>query len=140
MIKDIKLIESVQRRFTKRIPGLRSLSYDERLHVLGIPTLEDRRLQHDLVTFFKILNGTISTSLKSQIRDARSQSRGHPLRKMVIGASADMYKHSFIPRSIPIWNSLRADIVCSATALEFASRLAQSGVQQFKRGGNGPSC
>ena len=71
------------------------------------------------------------SSLKSQIRDARSQSRGHPLRKMVIGASTDMYKHSFIPRSIPIWNSLPADIVCSATALEFASRLAQSRVKQF---------
>ena len=32
LLKDINLLESVQRKFTKRIPGLRNLSYEARLN------------------------------------------------------------------------------------------------------------
>ena len=31
---DIKIIENVQRKFTKRLPGMRNLSYNERLSQL----------------------------------------------------------------------------------------------------------
>ena len=42
-------IETVQRRFTKRIPGLQSHSYHIRLTLLGIESLEARRLKADYV-------------------------------------------------------------------------------------------
>jgi len=38
-LKDIKRIESVQRRFTKRLPGLSHLNYTNRLKSLGLETL-----------------------------------------------------------------------------------------------------
>jgi len=44
-VKDIETIESVQRRFTKRLPGLNCLSYAERLKHLH--SLELRRLYTD---------------------------------------------------------------------------------------------
>ena len=47
--------ESVQRRFTKRLKGLHSLSYVNRLKVLNADSLELRRLKTDLVTMYKIL-------------------------------------------------------------------------------------
>ena len=37
---DVDAIEKVQRRFTKRIPGLNNCSYVERLHLLHLPILE----------------------------------------------------------------------------------------------------
>ena len=40
----INKIEKVQRYFTKRIVGLRNMSYDDRLHTLGLKSLEDRRV------------------------------------------------------------------------------------------------
>jgi len=43
-IQDIDLIESVQRSFTKKIPELSTLSYNERLTRLNLPSLELRRL------------------------------------------------------------------------------------------------
>jgi len=46
-MKDIQLIESVQRQFTKRIPCLRNYSYPERLKFLNQVTLERRRLECD---------------------------------------------------------------------------------------------
>ena len=52
----IDKIETVQRRFTKRIPGLQSHSYHIRLTLLmGIESLEARRLKADLLYVYKIL-------------------------------------------------------------------------------------
>ena len=38
--KDIEYVETVQRRFTKRLPGFRTLPYAERLKRLQLPSLE----------------------------------------------------------------------------------------------------
>ena len=42
--KHINLIENVQRRPKKLIPGFKDLSYEERLQKLKLPTLRFRRL------------------------------------------------------------------------------------------------
>jgi len=51
---DMVLVEQVQRRFTKRLYGLRELPYDESLSTLNLHSLELRRLQFDLVWCYKI--------------------------------------------------------------------------------------
>ena len=55
--KNIDTLEHLQRRATKIIPGLRDLSYEERLKECGLTTLETRRLRGDQIEVFKILNG-----------------------------------------------------------------------------------
>jgi len=57
--QDIEAIERVRRRFSKRLPGLKNLSYEERLKYLGWPTLELRRLCTDLIWCYKILFGLV---------------------------------------------------------------------------------
>ena len=42
-VKDREMLERVQRRFTRMVPGLGDLEYGERLGVLGLMTLEERR-------------------------------------------------------------------------------------------------
>ena len=54
---DINKIESVQKRFTKAC--LPKLKYNERLSVLGLQTLETRRIVSDLTTCYKLLNNKI---------------------------------------------------------------------------------
>ena len=52
------MLEKIQRRATKLIPGLRDLRYEERLKECGLTTLETRRLGGgDQIDVFKILNG-----------------------------------------------------------------------------------
>jgi len=55
-IKDIKLVEGVQRRATKLVWGMENLHYEERLKKLGLMRL-DRRVRSDLLETFKIING-----------------------------------------------------------------------------------
>ena len=47
------MLEKIQRRATKLIPGLRDLRYEEP----GLTTLEIRRLRGNQIEVFKILNG-----------------------------------------------------------------------------------
>ena len=52
------MLEKIQRRATKLIPGLRDLRYEERLKECGLTTLETRRLRGGgQIEVFKILNG-----------------------------------------------------------------------------------
>ncbi len=56
-VKDIDIIEKVQRRATKKLPGFKDLSYEERLRKLGLFTLAFRRLRGDPIEVYKIVSG-----------------------------------------------------------------------------------
>jgi len=55
--KDIELLERVQHRATKMVPGLRHLTYEERLRKIDLPTLVYRRARGFAIDTYKYLNG-----------------------------------------------------------------------------------
>ncbi|CAL4141407.1 unnamed protein product, partial [Meganyctiphanes norvegica] len=55
--KHIDLLEGVQRRATRMVPGLKDKSYEERLKILELPSLEERRIRGDMIETYKILTG-----------------------------------------------------------------------------------
>ena len=57
LAKDIELMERVQHRATKLISSLRKETYENRVKILGLTTLETRRLRGDLVEAFKVMKG-----------------------------------------------------------------------------------
>jgi len=57
---EIEEVEKVQRRFTKRLIGLNTSSYSDRLCRLGLPSLELRRLHLDLIFCYKLVFGVVS--------------------------------------------------------------------------------
>jgi len=63
LVRDIEQLDKVQRRFTKRLRGMKSLSYNRRLIQLGLPSLELQRLHLDLVFCYKIVFGLVSVNL-----------------------------------------------------------------------------
>ena len=67
-LHDIDAIESVQRRFTKRLPGLQSvLYYADRLQRLHLQSLELRRLVTDLTPCYKIVFGYVDVDIGDSI-------------------------------------------------------------------------
>ena len=48
------MIEKVQMRATKFVPGISRLDYEERVKTIDIMKLKDRRIRGDLIKKFKI--------------------------------------------------------------------------------------
>ena len=54
--KHIQAIENVQRRATKLVPEIKTLSYEQRLSHLGLATLAYRRARGDMIETYKLFN------------------------------------------------------------------------------------
>jgi hypothetical protein len=50
-MKYIEKIERVQKRVTKQFPGMKNLSYPERLKKIGLPTLAYRRMSPKITLY-----------------------------------------------------------------------------------------
>jgi hypothetical protein len=123
-ISDISLIESVQRRFTKRISGMKDLTYPQRLTKLKLETLEVRRLKTDLITMFKILHHVIDIDFNEFFTLSNvTNLRGHryKLSKSLNHNNARLF--SFSCRRIDCWNSLPDSTVESESLNAFKTRL-----------------
>jgi len=119
------MIESVQRRFTKRIPSLKKFSYRERLVKLNLQSLERRRLQSDLIILYKIIKGELECDLVNQLHNSVSSTRGHRFRKRTLRAKTDILRFSFLGRTIGVFNSLPERIIVANSAQSFLSRLKE---------------
>ena len=74
----IDLIEKVQRRFTKRLYGLKCLLYADRLPKLGLCSLELRRLHLDLILCYEVVFGMVNVSFNDFFSfGTLSKTRGH---------------------------------------------------------------
>ena len=57
LTKDLLALEMFQKRFTRMIPGMKSLSHEERLRTLGLYSLEFTRMRRNLIETYMILRG-----------------------------------------------------------------------------------
>ena len=132
LIQDIILIESIQRRFTKRIPGLARLSYTERLTLLNSQTLERRRLEFDLILCFKILRGFIQGPPEAYgLVLSQRRSRGHSLKIDSNQTKTDLRKFYFASRVREPWNSLTEKLIMSNTIKQFKTGLHEVNLNKF---------
>ena len=52
----IDTLERVQRHFTKRLHGSNNLSSGDRLNIVGLESIELRRIHADLIILYKLLH------------------------------------------------------------------------------------
>jgi ribonuclease P/MRP protein subunit RPP40 len=117
---NISKLENVQRRATKLAPAIRNLSYEKRLEIMGLTTLEERREIGDLIQAYKIINGHDHVNWCSpesfQLRSTfstGSQTRSHRFKitEREIVRNCEFWHQFFTNRCIGNWNSLPAHIV-----------------------------
>ena len=120
------MIENIQRRATKLIPGLSDLSYEDRLRRLKLPSLSYRRSRGDLIEVYKIMSGKydpeISNIFQHQEQENRN-TRGHKHKLFKPRGKLNISKNSFCIRVVNMWNSLSENAVTANTLLTFERRL-----------------
>ena len=112
-VGQVNRIESVQRKFTKRLPGYDSLDYKSRLMRLHADSLELRRLRYDLIytynkIVFGLVNGTANDLFMLTSLIHSSGTRGHAYKLFPHCNRVDLCKYFFSQRIIDTWNSLPA--------------------------------
>ena len=125
-------IESVQRSFTKRIPGLHNFSYVERLKLLKLKSLEHRRLIADLVTCYNIIHNKIEITNDHILELSNTtQLRGNPFKLKHPKIKNNIQKHFFSNRIINSWNSLPITIVTAANVNIFKKLICQHNLSNY---------
>nr|XP_047141010.1 uncharacterized protein LOC124816050 [Hydra vulgaris] len=105
--KDIDNLEIVQHRAT-RIESLRGMSYEERLKILELPTLFDRRRRGDLIQMYKISKGKDIVNFHHPPLnfELERSSRSNNCRIRRQFTKSRIRHHFFTNRVINDWNSL----------------------------------
>lgn len=124
LVKDIEWIESVQRSFTKSLRGLKHLPYLGRLKLLGVDSLELRRLKADLYLTYVLLHSD-KPQFSAGMFELRSsdRTRGHPLKLVVERCHLNCRKFFFSNRVVNPWNALPVDVVLAPSLNVFKQRL-----------------
>lgn len=135
LLQYINMVENVQRRFTKRIPGLSDMSYRQRLDSLSLQTLETRRLHYDLIQAFKIIKGfddLCVTDFFEFVRES-SSTRGHNFKLYPPKFNKNLRKYFFSNRIVNCWNSLTFDAVNSTSVASFKKQLSSVNLERFTK-------
>ena len=123
--RQIDALENVQRRATRLIPGLKHLSYEDRLKYLKLPTLTYRRLRGELIEVYKIFTSKYDPDVCKNLIKLRqgSKTRGNSYKIFKEHCYKNLRKNSFPHRVIDTWNSLPEPVVKANTVVSFESRL-----------------
>ena len=131
-VGDIMFVESVQRVFTKKLPGFKNKPYFERIRILNLPTLELRRLHSDLILCYKILHGLVAGRPENYgLILANRQSRGHRFKLSITHSRIDARKYFFGCRICEPWNSLPDNIVALDSLIIFKTMLKKICFNKF---------
>jgi hypothetical protein len=127
--KHIDMIDNVQKRATKQIPGMKNLSYEEHLRKLELPTLSYRQLRGDMIEVYKIIQGHYDPKASIIIKlmndtEQRFSTRTNSNNVVYNRANTNIRKNYFsIYRIAKYWNKLPENIVNAPSINSFKNRL-----------------
>ena len=118
-------LENVQRRVTKQLPGMKEISYEERLKILKLPTLQYRRIRGDMIEVFKIMNNYYDSDASINLPQQAGTTRGHDKKLYQRRYEKDIRKFYFTNRIVHniMWNTLPNDVVNAPSINSFKNRL-----------------
>ena len=133
--KDIRALENVQRRLTRLLPELAQFSYEDRLRMLNLTTLQYRRYRMDMIQVFKIIHNIDDVKMEDFFEFSDLNTRGHSKKLVKPRALKSFRQNSFCVRVIDKWNALPDDMVNTSTVLSFKTMYDRyMGDQKYQTG------
>ena len=119
-------LEMVQRRSARFVNNdyRRTSSVNTMLKNLQWQTLHQRRAHNKVITIYRILNKLTAIPSDLLIK-TNTISRAHSLSLQIPHTRTDIYKSSFFPSAIRLWNKLTENVVTADTLDSFKSRAHQ---------------
>ena len=124
--KHVDAIEDIQRKFTKHIIGMKDLSYEQRLSILKLPSLEFRRIRGDLIEVYKIMHkiyDPITTKGLLPLAPEDNKTRGNKFKILKQRTNTNNLKYFFTNRFVNLWNSLTDNIVDACSINSFKKKI-----------------
>jgi len=139
LLKDIDAIERVQRFFTRMVLKrcrLSALPYPERLSLMGIESLELRRIRTDLIMYFKIIRGhcVIDRSDIFQL-SVHDRIQKNDFKIDVPFCRTVCLQNTFSVRRANLWNRLPNSVVSSTSVNMFVGKLLSVDLAKYCRRG-----
>ena len=125
--KDIVFIEQVQRSFTHKIIGMRTLDYWQRLKELKIMSLQRRRERIIILHIWKIKNRVYPNSIDLEFKlHKRSNAMRAVLKPLprIRGKLLNLFENSFGINACKLWNILPACLTHIDSITAFTKQLA----------------
>ena len=122
-VGDIRLLESVQRRWTRRIMGFDGLSYGERLAELDLYSVRGRLFRNDLKLVWLILHGHCPSLEHLLVLNTDGRTRGHSLKLFIPRCRYDLRSRFFSVRVLEQWNGLSERVVSTGSLVGFKREL-----------------
>ena len=119
-------LEMVQRRAARRIyhDFSRKSSATAMVAKLQLEPLQARRKVSKVNMMYRIMNGLVDIDAPSGLLvPAGRSTRGHTAKLMVPFARTDIYRNSFFPSTIRLWNTLHQDAISSCSMEAFSATL-----------------
>ena len=123
--KDIDKLEKVQRQFTKRIKGMKDLTYSGRLSKRKLPSLLYSRIKGDIIEVNKILNyyDPITTKSLLTLSNNPYHTRTNSMKLGKPGFDTKKFQFFFTNRIINLWNKLPSNTVTSESLNTFKNNI-----------------
>jgi len=126
LVRDIALVENVQKQFTRRVLkkcNIDPMSYEERLLLYGMDTLELRRLKTDLILMYKMHHGIVDLNVSRffpppPARNVNLRSNSANLQFPYV-PRLNSVKYSFAFRVRKFWNQLPSHCITAPNVYTF---------------------
>ena len=127
-ISNITSVEDVQRKFTKRIHGMKDLSYWDRLIKLNLQSMQRRRERYSIIMIWKMATGNAPNNIGVKfLNNARLGKKVEvPTSPTTTQVSVSTkYYNSFACRAARLWNTLPRNVNMAENLASFKVLLGK---------------
>ena len=127
--KDVIQLEKIQRHFTKKAferCNLPNVDYNERLRMLNLLSLENRRIYLDQVFLFNLIHNNYDLAFETffTLKQSKYSLRSHSSQIMIKNEfRTSHWQNSFFVRAPTTWNKLPQNIINAGSLAMFKNLL-----------------